>query len=58
MTSPSISGHQRISLNDGNILLEWDTDSILVTTLLLIPKDATLEEAEVAATASVAMMIY
>lgn len=51
MTSSSISGHHKMSLKDGNIML-------LVSILLLLPKDADeLEDEELAATASVAMMI-
>lgn len=58
-SSSSISGHQRMSLKDGNIML---LVSILVLLLLLleelIPKDADeLDVEEAAATASVAMMM-
>ena len=52
MTSPSISGHHKISLNDGNILF-----SILPAVLpLLIPKDEGAEDVVEAAIASVAII--
>ena len=61
ITSPSISGHHRISLNEGNILLEPPLLGLLLFVLLLLlllllfnaAKD---EEVAEAITASVAAM--